>query len=58
MNSDFVSSEHVFLAILSDTDENNKVKKIFSKAGITYSFLKIKSFSQKSLVNLEKCVIM
>ena len=42
MNSDFVSSEHVFLAILSDTDENNKVKKIFSKAGITYSFLKKK----------------
>lgn len=42
MNSDFVSSEHVFLAILSDTDESNKVKKIFSKAGITYSFLKKK----------------
>ena len=42
MNSDAVTSEHVFLAILNDSDEENKVKKMFNKAGITYTFLKNK----------------
>lgn len=42
INSEAVSTEHVFLAILSDSDENNKIKKIFNKAGVSYSFLKKK----------------
>ena len=37
-----VTSEHVFLAILSDTDENNKIRKVFNKAGLTYGILKSK----------------
>lgn len=37
-----VTSEHVFLAILSDEDENNKIKKVFNKAGLTYGILKTK----------------
>ena len=28
-----VTSEHVFLAILADTDESNKIRKVFNKAG-------------------------
>ena len=40
--SDEVTSEHVFLSILSDTDETNKIRKVFNKAGITYGFLKKK----------------
>ena len=40
--SDEITSEHVFLAILSDDDESNKIKKVFNKAGITYGFMKNK----------------
>ena len=45
MSSPIVTSEHVFLSILSDVDENNKIKKIFNKAGITYNILKTKILS-------------
>ena len=45
MSSPIVTSEHVFLSILSDADENNKIKKIFNKAGITYNILKTKILS-------------
>ena len=41
LNSEEVTTNHVFLAILKDTDPNNKIKKVFSKAGLTYgTFLK------------------
>ena len=42
MNSTEVTSEHVFLTILADTDESNKTRKVFNKVGITYGFLKNK----------------
>lgn len=42
IGDDEVTSEHVFLAILSDDDENNKIKKVFNKAGLTYGILKTK----------------
>lgn len=45
MNSDFVTTEHVFLSILSDS-EDNKVKKLLNKAGLTYSFLKRKMVNE------------
>ena len=32
-----VTTKHVFLAILNDADENNKIRKVFNKAGITYN---------------------
>ena len=34
-----ITTYHVFLAILKDTDESNKIKKVFNKAGITYNTL-------------------
>jgi len=37
-----VTSEHVFLAILNDDDENNKIRKVFNKAGLTYGVFKNK----------------
>lgn len=40
--SDEVTSEHVFLAILNDDDENNKIRKVFNKAGLTYGVFKSK----------------
>jgi ATP-dependent Clp protease ATP-binding subunit ClpC len=42
LGSSELTSEHVFLSILNWNDENNKTKKVFNKAGITYSFLKNK----------------
>lgn len=42
LGSDVVTSEHVFLAILSDDDENNKIRKVFNKAGLTYGVYKNK----------------
>ena len=53
MESSNVTTEHVFLSILSDSDEDNKIKKMFNKAGITYSFLK-KKMSDFVNVNTEK----
>lgn len=35
-NSSELKTDHIFLAILADKDENNKIKKVFNKAGITY----------------------
>lgn len=46
LNSDEVTSEHVFLAILNDTDENNKIRRVFNKAGLTYGILKNKIQSE------------
>lgn len=42
LGSNAVTSEHVFLAILNDKDEKNKVRKAFNKAGITYNIFKSK----------------
>lgn len=39
LNSEEVTTEHVMLAILADTDETNKIRKVFNKAGITYGIL-------------------
>lgn len=46
LNSDEVTSEHIFLAILNDTDENNKIRRVFNKAGLTYGILKNKIQSE------------
>lgn len=42
LNAEEVTSEHVFLAILADSDETNKIRKVFNKAGITYGIYKSK----------------
>lgn len=42
-----ITSEHVFLAILNDQSEDNKIKKVFNKAGIEYSVLLEKIASSK-----------
>lgn len=42
LGSPEITSEHVFLAILSDIDDSNKIRKVFNKAGITYGILKNK----------------
>ena len=40
MNSESMTSEHVFLSILDDADDSNKIRKLFNKAGITYGYMK------------------
>jgi len=40
IGSEEVTSEHVFLAILADDDESNKIRKVFNKAGITYGIMR------------------
>ena len=52
-NSTEVTSEHVFLAILADNDESNKIKKVFNKAGITYGIMKSKIKEGKPMSNSE-----
>ena len=47
MGSEEVTSEHIFLAILADKDENNKIRKLFNKAGITYGVMRSKILSGK-----------
>lgn len=42
MNDSEITSEHVFLAILSDNDKKNNIRKVFNKAGITYNIMKEK----------------
>lgn len=42
VNSDELTSEIVFLSILGNNDEDNKIKKVFNKAGLTYGILKNK----------------
>ena len=42
MDSTEITTEHVFLAILGDTDSNNKIRKVFVKAGLTYGIVKNK----------------
>lgn len=34
-----ISSEHVFLAILNDESDENKIRKVFNKAGVEYNLL-------------------
>ncbi len=55
-NSDEVTSEHVFLAILADTDESNKIKKVFNKAGITYGIMKSKIKEGKPMSSSDETV--
>jgi len=42
LESEETTSEHVFLAILNDTDDTNKIRKVFNKAGLTYGVFKDK----------------
>lgn len=42
MGSSEVTSEHVFLGIMSNTDDNNKIRKVFNKAGLTYGIMRNK----------------
>lgn len=39
-NDNEVTTLHVFLAILADNSDDNKIRKVFNKAGITYGTLK------------------
>ena len=55
-NSDEVTSEHVFLAILADTDEANKIRKVFNKAGITYGIMKSKIKEGKPMSSSDETV--
>ena len=55
-NSDEVTSEHVFLAILADTDESNKIKKVFNKAGITYGIMKSKIKEGKPMSSSDETI--
>lgn len=45
-DSSEVSTIHIFLAILKDVSDTNKIRKLFTKAGITYTILasKVKHF--------------
>lgn len=52
--SDFeVTTKHVFLAILNDNNDSNKIKKVFNKAGITYTTF-LKSFNENNDISFEK----
>ena len=42
MKSPVVASEHVFLVLLKDTSDSNKIGKVFSKSGLTYDMFKSK----------------
>ena len=39
LGAEKITSEHVFLAILSDNREDNKIKRVFEKAAISYNIL-------------------
>jgi len=56
LESEEVTSEHVFLAILGDSDDGNKIRKVFNKAGLTYGVFKDKL--QDSLVSFDENGIM
>ena len=52
MNSEEINTCHVFLAILKTDSETNKIRKVFSKAGITYgTFLKSMEDSNDDTIN-------
>jgi len=53
MGSDEITTEHVMLAILADADENNKIRKVFNKAGITYGILSTKMKDGKPMAGAE-----
>lgn len=40
LGSDTITSEHIFLAILSINDKTNKIRALFTKAGLTYKTMK------------------
>lgn len=42
LESEEMTSEHLFLAILGDVDDGNKIRKVFNKAGITYGIMRNK----------------
>lgn len=44
-----ITSEHVFLAILADNRDDNKIKKVFEKAGMSYSILFEKVRTKKKM---------
>ena len=39
LGAEKITSEHVFLAILADNREDNKIKRVFEKAAVSYSIL-------------------
>lgn len=39
LKAEKITSEHVLLYILNDNSEDNKIRKVFNKAGLTYSML-------------------
>ena len=49
LGDDKITSEHVFLAILSDNREDNKIKKVFEKAAMSYSILFEKVRTKKKI---------
>lgn len=53
LNSAEITSEHLFLAILSDVDDSNKVRKIFNKAGITYGIMRNKVKEGKPMDSMD-----
>lgn len=42
LGNEYITSDHIFLAILYDTSDENKIRKVFNKASITYGTLKAK----------------
>lgn len=51
VGSNEITTEHVFLSILSDTNPKNKVRIVFNKAGITYGVIKNKIIESSDRFN-------
>lgn len=49
LGDDKITSEHVFLAILADNREDNKIKKVFEKAAMSYGILFEKVRTKKKI---------
>lgn len=54
MDSPEITTEHVFLAILGDTDSSNKIRKVFVKAGLTYGIVKNKMKNDSNFEDMDK----
>ena len=54
MDSPKITTEHVFLAILGDTDSSNKIRKVFVKAGLTYGIVKNKMKNDSNFEDMDK----
>ena len=50
-NGEPLSTCHIFLSILSDESEENKIRKVFNKAGLTYGVMKHKLRKYKETGN-------